>query len=141
MSAVVDTPCKCTRCGHQHLASQRKPSAVRGEPRSVCPACSDCNTYMDITPSVAWAWSHGRIEVGAADAVPPGAVAIARGPHAYLQSALRIVAKRGERPDELYVRAIEQSQSPQEWIKSWVEWCAKCNHDIAHQGVQFGAAS
>lgn len=141
----ADIICKCTRCKNTHMESSRVSVPYKSDPAMhelVCPKCR-CRSFFDMTPSVAWAWASGLIEIG--DTVPDGAIKIAEGPMCDLKLKVGVAARhgRGNCAGKLLVPGIPEAETEQtkgDALARWLEWCAKGNGKKHRNGVVFVTA-
>lgn len=138
--------CKCTKCRFIHLESTRVSVPHKSGPgmsELVCPKCN-CRSFFDMTPSVAWAWASGLIEIG--DAVPDGAIKIAEGPMCELKVQVGVLARhgRGRGAGQLLVPGIPEAGTEQakgDALANWLAWSARGNGKKQRRGVVFMTAS
>ncbi|WP_295377257.1 hypothetical protein [uncultured Pseudacidovorax sp.] len=138
MSTFAKPPLKCCRCRRQLKSSQlvttprRKIGQGVTVSDRVCPSCG-CKSFYDITPTLAWCWRSGLIEVGAKlprdDADGGGAILVASGPKYALEGRLQVLARHGQGKSEgkLLVPGVPEAESASDAadaLDKWLEWCA-----------------
>lgn len=137
-----DILCKCTRCKHTHNESERVSVPRKSDPtvsELVCPKCR-CKSFYDITPSVAWAWASGLIEIG--DTVPDDAIKIAEGVQCRLKSQVGVLARhgQGQSAGRLLVPGVPEASTQEakgNALAKWLQWCARGNGTKHRNGVVF----
>lgn len=144
---MADIQCKCTRCRHVHKESERIAQARPLSKRTpfpidvlTCPKCG-ADSYYDITPTVAWCWASGLIELGeqmpTPDADGGGAIEIARGPKAALKARLQGVVRmgRGRSAGEMLVPGVPEAETDMakaDALHAFLKWASKGR--IRHAG-------
>lgn len=140
MGRSNDIYVQCTRCRNKHWESERTKVAKKSWVHQlVCPRCG-CRSYYDLTMQAAWCWASGQIEFGDPSCVPEGAIAIAKGPAAFLKGVIEVVARHGYERGVLLVPGVPEAETQQaagEALSSWLAWCAKSNGKQGRHGVEF----
>lgn len=99
----------------------------------VCPSCG-ADSYYDITPTVAWCWASGLIELGeqmlAPDADGGGAIEIARGPKSALKARLQGMVRmgKGRSAGEMLVPGVPEAETDlakADALHAFLKWASK----------------
>lgn len=128
-----------------HNESERISVPYKSDPSMselVCPKCR-CKSFFDMTPSFAWAWASGFIEIG--DTVPDDAIKIAEGVQCRLKNQVGVLARHGQgrSAGRLLVPGVPEADTQEakgDALAKWLEWCARGNGTKHRNGVVFMTA-
>lgn len=133
-----DRPVKCCRCRHEHMQSER--ISVQDKKHSnwshlVCPRCR-AKTVFNMSPTVAWCFASGKIELGNSDDMPDGAILIARGVNYRLSAVISTLARHAYNSLDLLVPGVPEASDQREALAALTKWLAWCRAK-KHPGVEF----